>query len=337
MKYFFLTSLLLFSLFSSAQKASNYMNNITEIAKSVRSATWDYTNSVSKSKSAEKVEDKRLDLLKTIDKSEKKVKEIGDFNGESYYKDSILSFLKIYKDVISDDYQKIKSLELNAKHSFEFKDKLIIIREEANTKIVKASEMLDEMEVKFAAEHKIELVYFKSKVAERLKKANKVYKYYNSIFLIFFKPYFQEAKFLESLDKDDLQNLELSHANLLAAVVESKARLNVKLDFEGDNSLMNSCQKLLDFYQAEAEQDFIKLIEFKKFKVKFQKTKTDLEAKAKTERAKNEVAEFNKMVEEYNQKMSVYNQIIETLNIKRESLINSWNAVGEEFEEKHLN
>lgn len=326
-------------LFSNAQNATKYMNSISNEARSVRDATWEYTQNLIKDgdKNPEKIEDSRLGLVYTIEKSKQKIAGMDAFKGNTSYRDSVISFLNIYQKVVVEDYAKIKNYKERSNENFEYKEKLIIAREEANTKLTIASEMINEIEKKFCAENKIKFIEGSSKTSEKLKKANAVYKYYNTVFLIFFQPYAPEARFLAALDKGDIAAMELENEKLARSSRESIAKLNLKSDMDGDKSLINSCQNLLDFYQKEADNDFVKIIEFQKFKAEYQKTKTTLENKPKADRVKGEVAEFNKLVAEYNSKMEVYNDLIINMNAKREALIASWNTAGEEFEKKHLN
>lgn len=339
MKYFSTLIFVSICLLSTAQNATKYMNSISNEARSVRDATWEYTQNLikDKDKNPEKLEDSRLGLVYSIEKSKQKIAGMDGFKGSTAYRDSVISFLKIYQNVVVEDYAKIKSYKEKSDQNFEFKEKLIIAREEANTKLTSASEMINNIEKKFCDENKIKVVQSSSKTSEKLKKANLVYKYYNSLFLIFFQAYAPEAKFLDALDKADITKMEEENAKLARNSRESIAKLNLKMDMDGDKSLIVTCQNLLDFYKSEADNDFVKIIEFQKFKADFQKTKTTLEAKPKADRVKGEVAEFNKLVAEYNKQMEVYNNSIVNLNAKREALIVAWNTAGEEFEKKHLN
>ncbi|MFN5415493.1 MAG: hypothetical protein ACK5B9_00440 [Flavobacteriia bacterium] len=315
------------------------MNNISAEARSVRDATWKYTQDLikDKDKNPEKLEESRLGLVYTIEKSKQKIAGMDAFKASTSYRDSVISFLNIYQKVVVEDYAKIKNYKEKSAENFEYKEKLILAREEANTKLTQASEMINEVEKKFCDENGIKVIKSTSKTSENLKKANAVYKYYNSVFLIFFQPYAPEAKFLDALDKGDITKMEEETAKLARISRESAAKLNLKSDMDGDKSLVSSCQNLLDFYQKEADNDFVKIIEFQKFKAEYQKTKTTLENKPKADRVKGEVAEFNKLVAEYNSRMEVYNDLIINLNAKREALIVSWNTAGEDFEKKHLN
>lgn len=333
MKYIFL-SLVLFSLFGlRAQNAGKYLNKVTEVAKSVRSATWTYTNSVAKNKSAAKVEKDRVELVSTIVKAELNIREMEDFNGSSYYKDSVLAFLKTYKQVVEGEYVRMMLVENDP----DLKDKYILAKEEATSKLLNASETLDAVERKFAAENGVKLVQPKSKVAESLRRTHKVYSYYNGVFMLFFRPYVEEKGFLNALEKGDIPQMEAHLSALNTAVLENSSRLNLKLDFEGDMSVVNTCGKVMDFYREEAQTEFRKIIDFQKFKAAYQKTKADLEAKPSSERSKGEVAEFNKLVKEYNERIVPYNDLILNMNAKREVLIEQWNNAGFAFEEKHLN
>lgn len=316
-----------------AQSPSKYMNKISQQAKNVRSATWMYTNSVAKNKSAKKVEGDRLKLIQTIEHAELKIGSMDGFKGSSYYRDSILSFLKVYKGVVDGDFVRIMALEDN----FDKKDKYILMKEEANTKLMKASDMLDEMELRFATEHKVELIQTKSKVGEKLRKTNKLYTYYNGIFVLFFKPYMIEKSFFEAAEKSDFVTMKNLQNDFKAALMENNSKLNLKLDFDGDMSVVTATQKMFDFYQRELDNDFQKIIDFQVFKAGYMKRKADLEAKPSSDREKGEVAEFNKLVAEYNQRIIPYNELIEKLNAERAVLIDNWNNVSFAFEERNLN
>jgi hypothetical protein len=313
------------------------MNKISNEAKNVRAATWIYTNTQAKDKNSKKIDEERLNLVKIIEKSESKIKEIGDYNGNSLYKDSILKFLEIYKEVLVDDFNAIQKLEANRKNSFDNLDKIVLIKENSNKKLMDACQMLEDVELQFAKANDVDLVRTKSKVSERLKNANKVSNYYNSIFFLFFSAYYEEGLFLEALEKYDLEKMQEQIANLKASTKENLAKLNLKLDYKNDNSVLKTCEELLEFYQNEANSDFVKILDFQKFKANYTKTKETLEAKSSEERVKGEVAEYNKLVAEYNKKMESYNDLILNLNAKREALINKWNKVSTDFEAKHLN
>jgi hypothetical protein len=339
MKLILFILLLFINNFLFGQSASKYLKAISTEAKLVQDATWEFSQNLIKDegKNPDKLENSRYKLLGYIMKSKKRIESMSDFDGKTYFRDSIVIFLKLYEEVVDIDYPNIKKLNIKADKDFELKEKLIFARESANTKLTSASEMLTDVEKRFSMENNLRMSKEVSKTAKKLQKANKVYKYYNSMFLIFFRCYIEEAKFLKALDEGSIEKMRQAKSDLNANLLEYSVKLNLKLDFEGDKSLIGTCQEVFDFYEEEVKSDFKKIIEFQEFKLEFQETKVILEAKTKEERAKGEVAEFNKLVAEYNKRTQEYNDLILNQNAKRESLINSWNLAGEEFEKEHLN
>lgn len=337
MKYALFIILIFLAKFSYSQNPTKYMNKMGDIAKTIRISTIKYTQSFIKNKGTTALEDSRSSLLRDIRKAKEKVTSMPEFNGQSYYRDSVLAFLNIYEKVVSQDYGNIIFYTEKAEKKYSFKEELILAKDEAFDKLTKASEMFDLIEERFATENKAKLVKSDAKITEKLKKVNRVYKYYNSIFILFLQTYSEEAKFLEHLEKGDIEGMKESIAALSLSAKENLEVLNSKQDFDGDHSLIEDCGNLLEFYKKEADSDFDQIVEFQEFKSEFKKMKALLEAKPSGERTKEEVANYNKRVHEYNKRTSEYNDLIETLNFRRAQLVNAMNTNGGGFEKGHIN
>ena len=320
----------------NAQSPVDYMTQISSEFKAIQGATWDYTKSVAKNKSARKVDKNRVELIKTISASIEKVKKIGDFKGETYYRDSILSYLVMNKAVVSHDYEKIMNLEEIAEQSYDLMDAYMAAQEAASDKLSEAGEMVDAVEKRFASENNINLIESTDKISLKLKKASEVFDYYNPVYLIFFKSYKQEAYLSEALSKGDVSGMEQNKSSLASFAQEGLDKLAAIKDYNGDPSLKAACTDMLKFYLDEAEKHYLVLIDFQTTKEAFEKAKTQIDSKKPNERTQADVDNYNAMVKEYNNKTAEYNSTINDLNNRRSKLLNNWNNTSANFTNKHI-
>lgn len=323
-----------FGLSGFSQNAVEYMNSVSSEFKSIQSATWDYTKSVAKNKSARKVEKNRQDLVKTISASIEKVKKVGAFKGETYYRDSILSFLVLNKAVVAQDYEKIMNLEEIAEQSYDLMDAYITAQDQASDKLSQAGDMVDEIERRFAKENDITLIESTDKIGLKLKKAGEVYDYYNPVYLIFFKAFKQEAYLLDALNKGDVSGMEQNKSSLSTIAQEGMEKLQAIASFSNDASLKNAALEMMRFYAEEADKHFQTLIDFQATKEAFEKAKATIDSK-KGKQTQEDVDTYNQLVKEYNLKIAEFNSTNNDLNNRRTKLLNTWNNTAANFTNKH--
>lgn len=320
-----------------SQKALEYMNIISAEFKAIQSATWDYTKSVAKNKSARKVDKNRLELIQTISNSLAKVKKIKEFDGKTYFRDSTIAFLELNKSVVSQDYEKIMNLEEIAEQSYDLMEAYMLAQEIASQKISDAGESIVSTERKFAEENNITLIEGDDdKITTRLKKAGEMYDYYNPVYLIFFKSYKQELYFLDALQKGDVSGMEQNKSMLAKTAQEGIDELNKLEAFKGDLTLKKAALEMLNFYLDEANNKFGVFVDFQSTKEGFDKAKTTLESKKEKDRTKEDIDNYNKLVNEYNAVSNQYNKVNNELNTKRSKLLTNWNNTSNSFTSSHL-
>ncbi|TNE55064.1 MAG: hypothetical protein EP338_04960 [Bacteroidetes bacterium] len=317
------------------QTPIEYMQSISGEFKKIQGATWDYTKSVAKNKGARKVNKNRLELVNTIQASLDQVNQAGAYDGKTYYRDSIKSFLEVNLAVVSEDYAKIMDLEDIAEQSYDMMDAYLTAKQVASEKLRVAGEKVDRAEKQFAEENNIKLIQTDDRVSLKLKKANKVYAYYNPIYLIFFKSYKQESYLMDALNKGDIAAMEQNKSSLSKFASDGLEELNQIEAFDNDASLKQACVDMLKFYQEEAEKDFNSLTEFYTNKEAFEKVKSKLDAKKGKNITQEEVDEYNKLVKEYNESTASFNETNQRLNNNRSKLINNWNNTAAKFTKKH--
>jgi hypothetical protein len=341
LKFLVVTALLCISGTQSyAQKsfgtAVEYMNYIGEQYTQLTEDQWDYTKSVANDKSAKKIESKRQELLKTNKKAQDNIKKLSGFEGNTEYRDSVVAFLELNYNVLNNDYEKIMNMEEIAEQSYDAMEAYLLAQEIAGEKIKNASAMLSVIHRKFAEKYNITIIDSQSKKSEKLEKAGIMYKYYNKIYLIFFKAYKQEAYLLDAVNRGDVNAMEQNKNSLLDFSTEGIKALDDVKPFDGDNSLKEACLEILKFYKDEAETKSPLIIDFFLKKENFESIKKAFDAKKEKDRNQEDVDQFNAAVNDYNAASGVYNSTNESLNKGRGKNLDNWNSTSTKFTKKHV-
>ena len=316
--------------------AVEYLTFIGEQYEQLTDDQWSYTRAVANDKSARKVENKRLDLLKTNKSAQLKISKLPGFKGDTEYRDSVVSFLELNYNVLYYDYEKIMNMEEIAEQSYDLMEAYLLAQEIASEKIHSASEMLAARHKRFATANNITLIEDSSKKALKLEKASLVYKYYNTLYLIFFKAYKQEAYLMDAITRGDINAMEQSKNALLEYSEEGLDKLKEVKSFETDNSLKTACSELLNFYKEEANDKSPIIINFYLKKEKFQSIQEAFNAKKEKNRTQEDVNQFNEAVNEYNSATNEYNETNEYLNKSRSKKLNNWNSTSTKFTKRHV-
>jgi len=339
-------SILLFSILvlssniTNAQKkfesATEYMDYIGEHYKQLTDDQWSYTSAVANDKSAKKIENKRVELLRTNKEAQNKIGNMSGFGGNTEYRDSIVSFLRLNYNVLNDDYDKIVDMEEIAEQSYDFMEAYLMAQEQASAKINAASDMLSIVQKKFAEDNNITMIDGEdSKKTKKLAQASKTYKYYNVVYLIFFKAYKQEAFFMEAMNTGDVNSMEQSKNALIEYAEEGLDKLKSIKPFEGDNSLKIAADEILKFYKQEGNDAQV-LIDFYLNKEKFEAIRTAFEAKKKGKKTNEDIDQYNKAINDYNESSNAYNATNERLNKTRSKQLDNWNNTATKFTKKHI-
>lgn len=316
--------------------AVEYMNKMSTEFKAIQETTWDYTKAAANNQNARKINKKRLELIQQIDASIKNVNRLPAFAKKTYFKDSVLSFLRIQKIVIEEDYGKIMDLEDIAESSYDAMEAYMKAKEIANGKMESSSKQLSETYEAFAKENNVTLREGeKDKISKQLAIADEVYDHYNEVYLVFFKPYKQELYLLDAMNKADLAALEQNKVSLSKVSEESLGKLkSIKLFRGTDNTIRGAATELITFYKDEADTKFAKLIDFQTKKDAFDRGKKAFEANKN--KSNDDVNAYNKLINELNKASSEFNNTNAELNKKRGTLINDWNNACQNFTAKYL-
>jgi hypothetical protein len=313
-----------------------YMEKINREMNAIMIDSWDYTSEVAHGKSARKAEAKRRNLVITSKLAMNRVSNMGEFNGSTQFRDSVVEFLRINYLVLKEDYDKIVNMEDIAEQSYDLMEAYLLAKELAGEKLDSASDRMQEQQKIFAAANNINLVENKDKMAKKMEKAGDVIKHYNAVYLIFFKSYKQEAYMMDAISKKDVGAMEQNKNALAATSSDGLARLNSVVQYKNDRSMIFAAKNALDFYQAEASTKMGNIIDFYIWKENFEKIRSALEAKPKQDRTNEDITQYNDAVNEFNKRLNILNKLYKDLNADRERVLDNWDRTAKHFMDSHI-
>ena len=314
---------LLISVKYYTQNAGQYMESMTKEFKKISEETWDYTRAVAHGKRAKAVENRRRDMLNANRGALTKIRNMKPFEGDASYRDSTVRYLEMSYQVLNNDYSKIVDMEEIAEQSYDAMEAYMMAQEKANERLEAAFDVASNAQKDFAKKHNILLKEDESKTSEKLEKASEVFKFYNKVYLIFFKPFKQEAYMIEAMNKNDINGMKQNQEALAKLAKEAKESLKTLELYQGNTTLKAACADLMDFYIYESEKQMPQLIDFYLKKEKFEKLKTAMEKKSNPGKA--EIDEYNQTVNDFNKAGKDFNNINNDLNNKRAGFLNTWN------------
>ncbi|NOU46379.1 MAG: hypothetical protein HOO86_04870 [Bacteroidales bacterium] len=342
MRNFLLTLLVLSSLTftnsyaQTSRTAGSYMNSITESLNQTKDETWQYLKAITRDKGARKVEAKRQKLLVEIRNTKTKVHSLGNFQKDDSLKNAALNYLDLHYIVLKEDFDKILDMEDIAEQSYDNMEAYLLAKEMANDKLHTAYSELISAQEKFAKSHNIILLSAeKDKTTEKIIKASETLKYYNVIYLIFFKSYKQEAYALAALQSSDINGFEQNISALASNSVEGIEKLKSLEAFQGDPNLITAARNILQFYNDEAKHDFPAQTDFFIKKDEFEKAKKTYDSKSKKDVNQIDVDQYNKAVSDFNKAVNLSNQLNNSSYAKRTNKLSDWNNMVGKFFDTH--
>lgn len=318
-----------------AQNAGQYMEQINKEFKKISEETWDYTRAIAHNKKGRQIENRRRDMLNANRQALTRIKNMSSFNGDAAYRDSTIRYLELSYAVLNNDYSKIVDMEEIAEQSYDAMEAYMMAQEKANEKLEVAFDVAAQAQKDFAGKNNIILHDANSKTEEKLEKASEVFKYYNKVYLVFFKPFKQEAYLVDAQNKGDINAVKQNQEALIKLAKEAKDKLKTVESYKNNTTLKSACADVMDFYVYEAEGKLPILIDFYLKKEKFDKLKTAIDKKGKNA-SQTEVNEFNAAVNDYNKASNEYNNINSDLNNKRANVLNSWNSAVSKYLDRNV-
>lgn len=293
-----------------------------------------YNSAASHGKRAKKVEKLREKLLDEVQESRMNISSMPKFKGDGSFRDSSVSFLKMYFNVLNEDYAKIVNMEEIAEQSYDEMEAYLMLQEAIDKKLEDANERMSKAQKDFAAKNNMTLVAGEDKNSEKLKQVGAVNGYYHQVYLIFFRPHLQRENLMKALDKNNVNAIEQDRNALIKYCQDGLKKLDTLKAFQGDNNLKLSCKQMLQYYEKIASVYMKPITDYLLTNERFESIKKDYEKKS--DPTKQDVDAYNKAVKDVNDASKKYNEAINTINNSGGENINNWNKAVDEFFDEHM-
>ena len=333
--FFLFFSFFVFSANVKAQdfdKPLEYMKHIGTQQMNISKKFLSYASASAHGKKDKKVESLRSKLLDEVQEARMNINAMPSFKGDKSYRDTAVTFMKLYYNVLNEDYSKIVNMEEVAEQSYDAMEAYMLAKEMAEIKLDEANDRLNKAEKGFASANNITLLESSSEMSTMMEQFSEINKYHNVIYLIFFKPYKQEVYLMEAIEKGNITGIEQNKNALLKYAQEGFTKLALLKPFKNDPSLVTNCKKMMDFYIKEADKVNI-ASNFFLTKERFEGMKKDFDKKSSP--TKEDVNGFNKAVADVNKSTQDYNNNNNQLNAWRKDALNNWNAASDQFFDTH--
>jgi hypothetical protein len=327
---FALTLVVFFSFFihesALAQNFDNpgeYMSFISKQQVDIAKKFLSYNSAISHGKRARKVENLRSKLLDEVQVAKENISGMPKYKDDGEYRDSAVSFMQLYYNILNHDFSKIVDLQEIAEQSYSGMEAWVLAKQEVNKKMKEANAELYGVEIKFATKYNVNLTNEKDDIGEKMEVVEQVNNYYDPIDLIFFKSYIQEKYLMDAVNKKNVNGIEQNKNSLLQYSQEGLTQLAAIKPFKGDNSLVTNAKAMLQSYVKECNNNVGTLSDYFLKTEEFDKVKTAYEQSSS--HSKDDVNNYNKEVEDVNKASGNYNSTIQTLDATRNNLLDQWN------------
>lgn len=316
----------------SQQEQLDHMNELTETFENLKTDLWGYMKAITQGKKARTVEKKRISLVNQYKEEKSRVSKIKS----SELQVAMMDYLDLSITVLDEDFSKILDMEDIAEQSYDAMEAYMMAKEQASEKLNQASDEVLTVQVSFAAANGITLLEEEGdEITKKIEKASNALSYYNEIYLIYFKPFKQEAYALDAINAIDVNALDQNISSLESSAMEGMAKLKELGSYEGNSGLKVATDKMMKFYLKEAEESFPDISQFFMAKERFDKAAEVVNSKNKKKLTQDDVDKYNSASEEYNSAVEAYNSSIEKSNAERERTLEAWNKAVEKFFELH--
>ena len=324
------------SIFSQEfSSASAYLDFVSNEQQTITKDMWKYTKAVAHDKSDRNIERKRKNLIKSVEKSIKKIEDANTFEGEEYKK-QVLNNLVLYKNLLREDYEKVIDMKAVAEKSYDMMEAYINAKEMTSQKMTEAQQLYEDNFKEYAQKHNINIVDTETDLGKKMKISGEVFDYYNEIYLIFFKVNFNESYLMDAIEKNNVSAIQQSANALQQSAEEGLNELEKIEAYKKDNSLLKSTEKAFKFYIDEVENKIPEITSFLILNEDFAKIKKAIDDTPQRKRTKEQVDAYNKKVKEVNAAVNNYNKLNNSLYEDRQVVINRINKANEEFLARHI-
>ncbi|MBN1799040.1 MAG: hypothetical protein JW822_10705 [Spirochaetales bacterium] len=312
------------------------LDELSDRGHAIADASWEFVKTSAHSKNPQAVEKTREQLIKTVKKAREDAKRMTVCTEDKSLHKAYTEMLNSLFHILNQDYAKLVDMEAVSEESYDAMEAYILAKKRASEKLKKESDLFIKKLEEYAKNNNINLIIEENEITKKLKKSSQVMDYYYEIYLLFFKSYKQEAYLINSVNKENVNEIEQNRVTLLKYAHEGLNKLKSIKPFNNDGSLKESCEKALLFYKQEASEKALVYADFYLKSESFLKVKKAFELKKESDRTQADVDKYNEKVDEVNKAREAYNKVNDELNRERKKMLDKWNKTKEVFIDKHV-
>ncbi|WP_298894400.1 hypothetical protein [uncultured Psychroserpens sp.] len=317
------------------KNASDYLEFVAKEQKTITQSMWRYTKAVAHNKNDRSINNKRKNLIKSIDRAILRIKKAKSYDGDSY-KNQVLEHLNFNKNLLNQDYAKIIDMKAVAEQSYDLMEAYILAQEFANKKMEESQKNYERNFHDYATKHRIEIIENESDLGKKIDISNDVFTHYNDLYLIYFKVYINEVYLWEAVKVNDVSAIQQNANALNMAAKEGLDILKTIHSYKNDNSILLATQKVFEFFIDESKHQVPVITEFLILNEDFERIKVLLDQTPEHTRTQVQIDNYNKKVKDINKAADHYNKVNTNLNEQRQKIINDLYATNANFLSKHI-
>jgi hypothetical protein len=312
-----------------------YMNAISSAETIMNKAYMAYVSASAHSSRKKKVEKMREQAVNSILTCQNTITYLPAYKGDNSLRQNSLTFIQLCYKVFAQDYAHIVNMEEIAERSYDEMQAYLLLQEATNDSLKVGNDRMTKAVNTFAAKYGVNMLSEKSELSDKIEATNRLSKYHDKVFLMFFKCNWEDNQLTEAVNQKNVTKIEQTRSALAKYATEGLAVLDTLHGYENDMALANACKEALTFYKDEAENKVPKVSDLFLKTEEFNKLKATMDAKAQSERTQQDVDAYNKAVKDMNTSVNIFNQTNTELNNGRTSANNGWTNTEKQFADTH--
>lgn len=316
--------------------AGVYMKAINNVMSDFNKTYMAYISAAAHSNRWFKIEKLRQQVVDNLTTCRYKLIDLPYYKHDNSLRQSNIDYLWLLNKVFNDDYKHLVNMEGLIEQSFDQMELYLRLQEKINDTLKVATDRIAGAEKDFAAKYNITLVDSRSGVVEKMEIANKVSKYHDRVYLLFFKCAWQELQVMDAINKKNITKIEQARSALQKYTEDGLVALDSLTSYDNDAALATACRRAVTVYQKEADTELPKISDFLLKAENFNKLKATYDAKPKNSRTKEDTDAYDKALADINTSVTATQQTFKTMLTNRDKAIISWSAAEQKFIDAHM-
>jgi|GEM_PF-4671105 len=312
------------------QSPVEYNNSIVREIDPVQSASALYLDAATHGRNAADANAKLAAMVKAIDLARNHVAAIAPYKGYTALRDSVVRYLNLgytaasgFSGVLSEQDMLALPYE-KAKTYMETSDIL-------NDKLTMVNKRIKKEQARFAEKNGFSIETEPKPLDEKLQEVKRVFAYYHSVFLVFFKCNKQEINFVDTLNDGNPKSLEQIRSILQRYTEEGLRRIDTFHAYHNDASLLTASKEALQFYETEAKTKFPLIIDYFQKKDKYDRQSAALKNIEPKDRTDKMIESYKANAKALNDAVEIYNSTNQELNTTRVAVVGKYNKALADF------